>query len=104
VIVTHLERVRIPSITPQWAVRLLARTLGFHPGKTGSIPVLLTKEEEMKKTLALLVLALTLLSCSSTPTHYTVPQGYQTCRSNLDCAKGTYCGFVGVDTYAVCKQ
>ncbi len=61
-------------------------------------------EEVMNKALALLVLALTLISCSSTPTHYTVPQGYQTCRSNLDCPRGTYCGFVGVDTYAVCKQ
>jgi len=58
----------------------------------------------MKKYLALLVLALTLISCSSTPTQYHVPQGYQTCRTNMDCPRGTYCGFVEVDSYAVCKQ
>lgn len=39
-------RVRFPLVTPKWAVRLLARTLGFHPGKTGSIPVRLTRNEK----------------------------------------------------------
>lgn len=63
----------------------------------------------MKKALALLVLALTLISCSSTPTHYTVPAGYQTCRTDWDCkgpghAPREFCGFVGIDTYAVCRQ
>jgi hypothetical protein len=60
----------------------------------------------MKKYLALLVLALTLISisCASKTTVYRVPAGYQTCQTNFDCPRGTYCGFVGVDTYAVCKQ
>jgi hypothetical protein len=58
----------------------------------------------MKKYLALLIFTLAIISCSSTPTVYRVPEGYQTCRSNMDCQRGTYCGFVGVDTYAVCRR
>lgn len=33
----------------------------------------------------------------------TVPKGYKTCRSDWDCPVDTYCGFVTVDTFAVCK-
>jgi hypothetical protein len=42
-----------------------------------------------------------LMSCSM---HATVPVGYQTCRSDMDCQDGEYCGFVSIDTYAVCKS
>lgn len=43
------------------------------------------------------------MACSSTPTTYTIPKGYRTCFNDGDCGQGQYCGFVGVDTYAVCK-
>jgi len=35
---------------------------------------------------------------------YTVPAGYKPCRHNFDCGRGEYCGFVGVDTYPVCRR
>jgi hypothetical protein len=41
--VIHLVLGSTPATHPIWSVRLLARTLGFHPGKTGSIPVRITK-------------------------------------------------------------
>ena len=55
----------------------------------------------MKKALSLLVVTLSLISCATT---YTVPVGYKTCRKDRDCPVGYYCGFVAVDTYAVCKN
>jgi hypothetical protein len=40
------------------------------------------------------------VACWAPPT---VPAGYHPCRSDNDCHVGEYCGFVAVDTYAVCK-
>jgi hypothetical protein len=58
----------------------------------------------MKKYLALLVLALTLVSCCPNAANYHVPKGYKTCNSNWDCSRGEYCGFVEIDSYAVCRR
>lgn len=43
--------------------------------------------------------------CHPNPANYHVPAGYRTCTSDLECdmKRGEYCGFVGVDTYAVCR-
>jgi len=49
--------------------------------------------------------AMTILNaCMTNPP--SIPKGYKTCSSNYDCATslGEYCGFAGVDTYAVCKH
>jgi hypothetical protein len=36
---------------------------------------------------------------------YTHPAGYQSCHNNYDChGHGEFCGFVGVDTYPVCRR
>ena len=32
-----------------------------------------------------------------------VPAGYRTCGNDTQCDDDEYCGFVEVDTYAVCK-
>lgn len=46
------------------------------------------------------------LTAACQPITYRVPQGYRTCRNDYDCDKrdGEFCGFVGVDTYAVCRR
>ena len=50
---------------------------------------------------ATVLVALFALACHfATPT---VPAGYKACVSDNDCHEGEYCGFVAVDTYAVCK-
>lgn len=54
--------------------------------------------------IALFVAVVLAPACHPNPANYTVPAGYQTCRTSWDCPRGTYCGFVAVDTYAVCKQ
>ena len=58
------------------------------------------------KFLGLITIMVIALSCHPTPATYTVPTGYKPCTSDLDCNRGghEYCGFVGVDTYAVCRQ
>lgn len=45
-------------------------------------------------------------ACHPNPANYHVPQGYRTCTSDMDCDRASheFCGFVGVDTYAVCRQ
>lgn len=48
-----------------------------------------------------LVLGSILVGCAAH--HYYVPEGYKTCRYSGDCPRGYHCGFVGVDTYPVCK-
>jgi hypothetical protein len=55
-------------------------------------------------TLAVMVVA----GCHPNPANYTHPVGYTPCQTNYDC-KGPghyheFCGFVGVDTYPVCRQ
>ena len=59
----------------------------------------------MKYVIALLALALATASClcHPDPSKYTVPAGYQRCNSDPECPSGYYCGFVGVDTYPVCR-
>jgi len=51
--------------------------------------------------LAILLLA----SCGTSPTYH-VPAGYKTCQTDYDCLRGygEFCGFVGVNTYAVCRK
>ena len=46
------------------------------------------------------------VGCHPNPANYHIPAGYHTCRSDNDCRRsvGEFCGFVGVDTYAVCRQ
>jgi hypothetical protein len=47
------------------------------------------------------------VSCHPNPANYTHPVGYIPCQTSFDCpwhpGVRVYCGFVGVDTYAVCK-
>jgi len=51
---------------------------------------------------SLLVIAVT--DCHPNPANYHVPKGYQTCNSlsPIACSPGYHCGFVEVDSYAVC--
>jgi hypothetical protein len=56
------------------------------------------------KYLALLVIALSLISCAVNTSNYKVPENSRPCRYSHDCGRGEYCGFKGVDTYPVCKQ
>lgn len=58
----------------------------------------------MKYLFCLLTIVFLGIACHPNPANYTVPSGYRTCKSDLDCHPGEYCGFVGVDTYAVCRQ
>jgi hypothetical protein len=44
-----------------------------------------------------------LVACSNATPLITVPQGYKTCASDYDCNRGYYCGFVKLNTYAVCR-
>jgi hypothetical protein len=59
--------------------------------------------------LLLATVAITLVSaCHPNPANYHTPVGYVRCHTDYDC-KGPghyreYCGFVGVDTYPVCRQ
>jgi hypothetical protein len=64
----------------------------------------------MKSMKLLFITAVLLSACMPTApltsTKYHVPQGYtqnDICHSNWDCHHGTYCGFVGVDTFPVCR-
>lgn len=51
-----------------------------------------------------LMMMFVLVGCYDTnTTAYKVPQGYNTCRYDYDCADGEYCTFIQVDTYAVCR-
>jgi hypothetical protein len=55
----------------------------------------------------LILSILTLMSaCHPNPANYTVPDGYKPCSTNYECdiENGEYCGFVHVDTYAVCRH
>lgn len=56
------------------------------------------------KYLSFLILMVT--ACCPNPANYHVPKGYKTCNSNWDCdhSKGEYCGFVELDSYAVCRH
>lgn len=56
------------------------------------------------KYLFALMIAVSAVACRPNPANYSVPVGYKTCSSDLDCPRGTYCGFVHVDTYAVCRN
>lgn len=60
----------------------------------------------MKKIILLFLVVCTIIACHSSSTIYKVPEGYKPCKSDNDCNidQGEYCGFVRVDTYAVCKQ
>lgn len=55
------------------------------------------------KYLILLMTFLALTSCAVNMNNYKVPEGYRPCRFDGDCHHGERCGFVGVDTYPVCK-
>jgi hypothetical protein len=57
----------------------------------------------MKKYLALLIFALTIIACVPAGTKATWPKGSKLCRTNWDCAHGQYCGFVPGYTAAVCR-
>jgi hypothetical protein len=50
------------------------------------------------KYITILILAISAIAC----TKPRVPQGYQTCQSDLDCPHGYVCGYAGIDTYPVC--
>lgn len=54
------------------------------------------------KLIGLFLVAVLAVACR--PVNYTHPVGYKPCQTNYDCPKPSYCGFVGVDTYPVCKQ
>jgi hypothetical protein len=43
-------------------------------------------------------------ACHINYANYHVPAGYKTCNTSWDCPRGTYCGFVEVDSYAVCRH
>lgn len=53
---------------------------------------------------AALVLAVTVSGCHVNGANYHVPKGYKTCTSlsPAACDPGYHCGFVEVDSYAVC--
>jgi hypothetical protein len=55
------------------------------------------------KYITALFIAVGLLACHPNPANYTHPAGYKPCQTYMDCPHGMYCGFVGVDTYPVCK-
>ncbi len=42
------------------------------------------------------------MGCQPNPANYSVPAGYERCNPNGYCHRG-HCGFVGVDTYPVCR-
>jgi len=52
----------------------------------------------------IIVCGLLVSACNLSVSNAKVPAGYQTCSSDLDCAKGSYCGFISVDSVAVCKS
>ncbi len=56
--------------------------------------------------IALVTMVVLVPACHPNPANYTVPAGYKTCHTSWDCnhAAGEFCGFMGVDTYAVCRQ
>jgi hypothetical protein len=63
----------------------------------------------MKIMSLLMVLSfLTLVACQINSANYHVPAGYVRCQKNEDCRGpghfGEFCGFVGVDTYPVCRR
>jgi hypothetical protein len=45
-----------------------------------------------------------MIGCASTVSNPTVPSGYKACHSDMDCPPGQFCGFMHVDTYAVCRN
>lgn len=56
----------------------------------------------MKFVYSLVIAAIGLINCTSTPP--TMPVGYQPCSKDQDCARGQYCGFVQINSYAVCRD
>lgn len=60
----------------------------------------------MKYFSLLMFVILMISACTVNSAKYSLPEGYKPCTSDNDCNKRTneYCGFVGVDTYAVCRQ
>lgn len=61
------------------------------------------------KYLSLLIATLTVVVLTACHPVYRVPVGYTPCRTDYDCRgpshqRGEFCGFVGVDTYAVCRR
>ena len=49
-----------------------------------------------------LICAIAAYGCVATK--YYVPEGYKACRNDWDCDPREYCGFVKVDSYAVCRR
>lgn len=43
------------------------------------------------------------MACHPNPANYTVPAGHKTCSGPADCPLHSHCGFMGIDTYPVCK-
>jgi hypothetical protein len=59
------------------------------------------------KYLSLLFIVLVATACYvPNPRNYHVPAGYKTCHTNYECntKDGEFCGFMGVDTYPVCRH
>ena len=53
---------------------------------------------------ALFAVTLVPACCNHSTTVYTVPAGYQRCKGpRAKCPHNYTCGFVGVDTYPVCR-
>ena len=48
---------------------------------------------------------LLIAACHINYANYKHPAGYKPCNSSWDCdhARGEFCGFIDVDTYAVCR-
>ena len=53
------------------------------------------------KYLSFLILGLFVVACHPV---YSVPPGHKVCHRNSECHAGEYCGFIGVDTYPVCRK
>lgn len=49
----------------------------------------------------LLIVVIAICGCPQPPHK---PAGYKTCSADWECPKPQFCGFVGVDTYAVCRN
>ena len=57
----------------------------------------------MKKLMVLCGLTMVVMACSLNVKNAKIPEGYKTCSSDWQCPSDYYCGFVEVDSVAVCK-
>lgn len=56
------------------------------------------------KYLVIICAILMIAACGLSTKTAKVPAGYQTCFNDSDCPRHHYCGFVEVDSVAVCKK